>query len=201
MATLKQQKSRKEYVCSRYHISIEKGIQYLRFNLTRFSSVSILCMACRPRPSQMTSSETLSQVYGVVESIEDSIGPVEDMIEALQRGIDELENTSDECQEKIDSIMEHFSSGNPASEILEEYINEIDSFKDELEYCKDELEEKQFEMDEGKIEKEIREDNEDDIKQGEIDDDMIKELIEEKKESILGETEECVSNALENLGI
>lgn len=85
----------------------------------------------RPRPSQLTSSEFLSQAYAINERIEDfdDRNGIADFIEEIKG---EAENLRDEEQGKLDNLPEQLQEG-PTGETLQERIGALDDFITELE--------------------------------------------------------------------
>ena len=134
MATLKRQKSRKEYICSKCEKKIEKGEEYYRFSLTRFQVPRILCLACKPTRSQMTGSDFLSTMYGIED---DSIaklttGDMEDAQSAVEAIVGELEELRDETEERHENMPEQLQDA-PTGELLQGRVDSVQEMIDELE--------------------------------------------------------------------
>ena len=132
MATLKQQKARKEYVCSKCGTEIHIGDQYLRFSLTRFQKPKILCLVCRPTRSQMTTSA----FWGTMYAIEDEIGALtvddfDGLSDTVEGIVGQLEELRDEQEEKRDNMPEGLQDGE-IGELLQERYDEVDEMIIEL---------------------------------------------------------------------
>lgn len=112
------------------YIIVKKGQTYyswtFRYGGTRRSTT-------RPRPSQLTQSDFLSQAYGLQERIEDfeanSASEIEDFIQEV---IDEAQSLSDETQDKRDNMPESLQYA-PTGELLGERVEAMENFVSELE--------------------------------------------------------------------
>jgi hypothetical protein len=133
MATLKMQKARKDYVCSRCKKEIKKGEQYYRFSLTRFQALRVLCLSCKPKPSQMTTSDFLSQMYAIEEDMA-ALTPedMEDASSVIENITSQLQDLQSETEEKVDNMPEQFQDGDIA-ELLRSRAEETESMAGELE--------------------------------------------------------------------
>ena len=175
MATLKQQKARKEYKCDKCGNKIKKGEQYLRFSISRFSPLKPICLNCRPKPSEMTQSDFLSQVYEIDERIEGMT--IEDDFESeIEEIKSELENLQSECEEKRDNMPEQLQDA-PTGELLQGRYDSIDEMISELDGIDTECDEEAIK---GDLEQE-------DDETEEAFDEKVQEAIEERKEEILSE--------------
>lgn len=123
--------ARKDYPAE----GIEKGDTYFKWSTRVTVGKSYIKRThrskVRPRPSQLTGSEFLSQAYQLSERIEDYDGS-----EDPQSFVDDLksdaETLRDETQEKLDAMPETLQ-GSPSGELLSERIEALDSFISELE--------------------------------------------------------------------
>lgn len=175
MATLKQQKARKEYKCSKCGKKIEKGEQYLRFSLTRFHKPEPRCLNCRPKQSEMTSSDFLSQVWSIDETIQDMTA--DDVADGCLDDIkSELENLQSETEDKVGNMPDNLQSS-PVAEMLQ---NRADSVQEMI----DSLDSIELEVDEEEIKSEVERDKDDSEEEYQ---EKVEEAIKEKKEEILSE--------------
>ena len=144
MAWLKMFKARKEYKCDICGKIIKKGEEYYRFKLTRFSPVQIRCANCKPKPSEMTTSDFLAQVYEIEERIgelsEYTIEEIDEMLGEIEDIINELEELRDETEEKLYNLPEQFQDTDVGM-LLQERIDALDEMIEDLEYYRDQLEE------------------------------------------------------------
>jgi len=143
MATLKRQKARKEYECSNSSCKkpIKVGDEYYRFSVSRFQPLRILCLACKPRRSQMTGSDFLATLY----DIEDSMAglSVENMEEAqgcIETMISELEELRDETEGRRDNMPEQLQDA-PTGEMLQGRVDSVDEMIGELEDIETDIDE------------------------------------------------------------
>lgn len=159
MATLKRQKSRKEYTCSKCENKIEKGEEYYRFSLTRFQVPRILCLSCKPSRSQMTTSDFLSTMYGIEDGsiAKLTLGDMEDARSSVEAIVGELEQLRDETEERHGNMPDQLQEA-PTGELLQGRVDSVQEMIDELEAV--------------------------DV---EIDDELACNAREERKEEILGE--------------
>lgn len=131
----------------------------------------------RPKPSQLTQSNYLSQLYDIQERMEDikaeSPGDLEGIIEEFKN---ELEILKDETESSLENMPESLQSS-PTGELLQERIDALDNAISELECIDCEYEEPEDE----EIKDELKEE------QGEDDYDPTESEIEERKQEKLAE--------------
>lgn len=133
MATLKKQKARKEYTCSKRGEVIKKGDEYYRFWLTRFLPLKILCLGCKPKPSEMTTSEFLSNLYAIDEDVQG--WDIEDMNDAssfIENIVEQLNNLRDETEEKLSNMPDQLQYS-PNGELLQGRVDSVQEMADEFE--------------------------------------------------------------------
>ena len=153
MPTCKTFKARKEYKCGKCGATIHKGEEYYRI-FQRFRKPIIRCKKCRPRPSELTTSDKLSRLYSASEDIEDKLKEAEptkeflqELLETLEFAISEAEEVGEEYNESADNMEEYFPNSPLVDEIreradnCEEWLDELESAKDEVEALIDEWEE------------------------------------------------------------
>jgi chromosome segregation ATPase len=100
---------------------IMKGDSYYWW---QFRYSPIMKSKTRPRPSQLTQSEYLSQFYSTQESFQDTV-------ESILRGIDGSFDSEDEFEEKVEEI----------TSAISEAQSEVESMKDEIYDKKSNMEE------------------------------------------------------------
>lgn len=133
-----------------------------------------------PRPSQLTQSDFLSQIYGIQERIEDMT--IKDNFENEIGEIkSELEELQSECEERRDNMPEQLQDSG-SGEILQNRYDSIDEMISEFDGIDVEVEDfsQELERDEGESEKDFKE--------------RIKQETESKKEEILSEIQEICYN-------
>lgn len=140
MSTLKRQKARKDYVCSKCEKPIKKGEEYYRFSLTRFQKLRPLCLSCKPTRSQMTGSEFLATLYEIEDemaglSVED-MGDAQTIVDGL---IGQLEELRDETEDKLGNIPEQLQEA-PVGEMLQGRVDSVEEMIGELEDIETEIE-------------------------------------------------------------
>jgi len=106
----------------------------------------------KPRPSQLTQSEFLSQMYGIEERIEDAeFTTVEDFQSFVEEITGELENLRDETQDKFDNMPEQLQDAETGQllesriEACEDMISEFEDIDTEIDM--DEIEEELKDLD------------------------------------------------------
>lgn len=133
MATLKRQKARKDYVCSKCEKPIKKGDEYYRFSLTRFQKLRPLCLACKPSRSQMTGSDFLATLYDIEDSmVALSVEDMRDAQTSVGDIIGQLEELRDETEEKRENIPEQLQDA-PVGEMLQGRYDSVEEMIGELE--------------------------------------------------------------------
>ncbi len=152
--------------------AVKKGESYywwkFRFGSKHYSKT-------RPKQSQLTQSDFLSQVYEIDERIEGMT--IEDDFESeIEEIKSELENLQSECEEKRDNMPEQLQDA-PTGELLQGRYDSIDEMISELDGIDTECDEEAIK---GDLEQE-------DDETEEAFDEKVQEAIEERKEEILSE--------------
>jgi len=162
-------KARKDYP----NFGIKKGDSYYYWSF-RFGPT--IKSKNRPKPSQLTRSEFLSQIYEITECIDDltinDIGEegAEDLISDF---VSEIESLQDETQGKLDNMPYQLQDAD-VGQMLQERIENLDDMISSLESIDSDVDP---ELDEGDFDEEI---------EGRT----YEEAIEEEKQRILGEIKE-----------
>jgi hypothetical protein len=177
MATLKRQKARKGYECSKCKALIKKGEHYFRFKLTRFSSVQMRCSLHRPTRQEMTTSDFWSQVYDLEDSISNlSAEEMESARDAIDPILSDIETLRDEQEEKLYNMPDQLQDSDTGQLLQERY--------DGMQEWYDELDGVDTDIDEGLAE-DYEEGDEKDLTEDELE--ARKEEREEKREARLEE--------------
>ena len=141
MATLKRQNARKDYVCSKCEKPIKKGDVYYRFSLTRFQKLRPLCLACKPRRSQMTTSDFLTTLFDIEDSmLALSVEGMDDAQSVIDGLIGQLEELRDETEEKRDNMPEQLQDA-PTGEMLQGRYDSVEEMLGELEDIETDIDE------------------------------------------------------------
>ena len=89
--------------------------------------------AKQPRPSQLTQSNYLSQVRGLIEQVEDfETEDPQDMETLRDEIVSQLSDIKDECQDSLDNMPESLQYA-PTGELLQERIDTCESSQGDLE--------------------------------------------------------------------
>lgn len=133
----------------------------------------------KPRQSQLTQSNFLSQYYGFQERIEDfepsEPSEIESFIEEIKS---DMESLRDECQDSLDNMPEQLQSA-PTGEMIQERIDELDSLISEFENIEMEYDE----PDEDELKNEIADEEGIDTDEANWEDKVTEEMIESMKQS------------------
>lgn len=135
--------------CRRCGVKIKAGDAYYWF-ANRLGKTSVrkeFCNNCRPRPSEITMSDKLSQLYGAQEAIEDSLKRGELSFEEFRSGVvgaleeaSETANTvAEEYRESRENLPENFQ-GSAVGEGLEEKATSCEAWQEVLEQAAQEVE-------------------------------------------------------------
>lgn len=144
----------------------------------------------RPKNSQLTQSEFMSQLYALEEKIEEFSCEDKDEFETFRDEVkDEMETLRDECQEKLDAMPEHLQDSSSSGELLNERIEAMDNWISEIENIECDYEEEDLRQDV------LDEKDEDE----ELDDDEIEERVKEKIQEKVNEAIEELQNASHGL--
>lgn len=112
------------------YVIVKKGQTYYSWT---FRYGGTIRSTKRPRQSQLTQSNFLSQAYGIQEQIEDYTPEThEDLESFIEQIIDECQQLADECQESRDNMPESLQDA-PTGELLGERVEAMESFISELE--------------------------------------------------------------------
>lgn len=132
MATLKHQKARKFYICSKCEKPIKPGEQYYRFSLTRFQKLKPRCIRCKPKRAEMTTSDFFCQMYDIEDAIAAiSVDDLSDFESEIADVVGQLETLRDEQEEKRSNMPDQLQDA-PTGELLQERYEEVDGMIDEL---------------------------------------------------------------------
>jgi hypothetical protein len=142
--------------CSRCRTPIKAGEPYKWFanRIGRSSHRKNFCKNCNPRPSEMTTSDKLSNLYAAQESIEDALQRGEQDFEtfrdnvraALEEAAQTARDTGQEYRDSKDNMPESFQNSSPGEE-LDEKADQCDAWADELESAAQEVESTEREED------------------------------------------------------
>lgn len=143
-----------------------------------------------PKPSQLTQSAYLSQIYTIQETLQEltpeSTISREDLESSIEDIISELTDLRDQTQESLDNMPESLQSG-PTGELLQERVDSLDeaiSSLEEITFDYEELGEDEIKED---IANDLGIDSNEEGWDDEIDESMIKEKEDERFEEWLGE--------------
>ncbi len=140
---LNKQKSREVRKCGKCGKEIAVGEEYIFFK-PRYGGKRIRCTRpeCRFRPSEMTSSDKLSQVYAVQENFDDissstswvdiDSSGLRDIASELSNAASEVQDVADGYNESAENIRNSFSASSVADE-CEEKANECEEWANALE--------------------------------------------------------------------
>lgn len=137
MAKVLEQKSRKEYICSKCKRTINIGEKYKKI-VAMYRKPTVVCCDCKIARSELTTSEYYSWLYDFQDNI--NIETLEDAQEALE----EIEMQKDELEEKYDNIPEQLQDADAGCilqeriESLEEAYSEVEALINEIENFEDE---------------------------------------------------------------
>lgn len=166
----KKNKGGKDYHCTKCGVKIEPGTVYLYFTRYRAKDRTIRCVSHRPLPSELTSSETLSEAYSISETYEEAVrsaGCIQDVIDALDEAVTGVESLKDTVEDKINNLENAFPNGCPALETLQEYQQNLEQWYDELDQAKSEADDFLSEAEEQMAEGDEDEDTEERADDGE----------------------------------
>lgn len=148
MPKVHKPKARGEYSCMKCKATINKGDHYYKY--TKFKSKpTIRCIKCKPKSSDLTSSEYLTEIYLLQES---DFGSYVDNVSEL---VETLEVIKEGCESRFESIPESLQNA-PNGEMLQERIDCVESAVDTLSDIED-FDESQ-EIDEDETIESLRED-------------------------------------------
>lgn len=185
-------KARKQYKCEKCGRIINIGDEYNNWGGRFLGGIHHYCKYCKPKLSQLTSSEYLKSIYEIQEKVESYVigrDTAEEYYQFVLEIIDELNEIKENLEEKMDNIPENLQFSETYS-LLEERLSCVESVIEQLEDL-DNYD--TFSRDDAIDELEISDDN---IEESEED---IEELVEERNEEIVNEIAESVSDILSSL--
>jgi hypothetical protein len=193
-------KSLKEHRCAQCGRSVPKGEPY-QYIEPRYGPKRVHCSTCRFRPSHLTSSEKLGELYSIQEELSDlslSADNLEDAKDAIQEVIDSLDDLADRVrevsggyEESADSQEEYFP-GSPKIDEMREKSQAAEEFADEIESLKGDLE--SFFADLDNLEEPSPGED------GEPDENLLADLLEQIG-SILGDASGRIEDASSTLSV
>lgn len=144
MARVKYQKAAKDYP----EVGIKKGDKYYytRIKTGPYSSRQIRQLT-PIRRSQMTTSDFLSQFYGLQEQLEDFKGGIDELADFLNGLAEEARNLGEEEQGKYDNMPEGLQGGD-TGEMIRERAEAMEAWAESLETAASTAEEKAGEFEE-----------------------------------------------------
>jgi len=152
----------------------------------------------QPKPSQLTSSEFLSTVYGIQEEMDEwnpeDTDNVSEFVDDIKSRLEELR---DETQDKLDNMPEQLQEAD-TGQLLQERIEALENAINEFD-CLDDLEYE--EPDEKDIKDQIAEDEGIDIDEEGWEDSITEEKIEEKKADLKSNWLEEKIEEIKNISI
>jgi len=145
LPAVKQQKARKLYKCGKCGGEIKVGEDYYRI-AQKWQPVRIRCVKCRPRPSELTTSDKLSRLYGAQENLQDILAKqtlssewLSELAEAVEDAMNTVEEVRDEYEESASNMEEYFPDSERVEEIREksencdEWYNELSNTQSDIE--------------------------------------------------------------------
>lgn len=146
----------------------------------------------QPKPSQLTQSEFLSNLYDLQEEISAATADDEDEIKAsVEEWVSRINEMADECEEKHGNMPDSLQDSE-TGQLLQDRADNLRSWADELEGVDLEVDEDQLRED---ATEELKSDRLRDDESAEPTEDEINERFEEKKQERLNEILEEVQNA------
>jgi hypothetical protein len=143
----------------------------------------------RPKPSQLTQSDYLSQLYTLQEQLADvsNLDSAEEIKSAIEDIVSELENLKSETEDKLSNMPDSLQSS-PTGELLQERVDALDGAISELEGIDLDYEEPdEDELRDELIDDVTEEPDEEEVEADDFDEDewkkehVTEEMIEEKK--------------------
>lgn len=139
--TLVKKAQKDQGKCRRCGAVIKLGDSYFWFanRLGRMSVRKVFCAAHRPRPSEVTTSDKLSQLYGAQEAFEDQVfDSLEDIASALRDAASTAEEVGQEYRDSLDNMPDGLRDAD--SNGIQEKIDACSDWQGELEQAADEVE-------------------------------------------------------------
>ena len=152
-------RANKEHWCRRCGKIIKKGDPY-KYTESRFRPKITHCNTCGFRSSELTTSETLIQVYETQEGLEDVLATLKNVTpdnaeeakdllqgiyDALEGAASSIQDVSDELGDKISNMEEYFQ-GAPQLDEMQERQDALEEWRTELEDAMSDVSSAQYEM-------------------------------------------------------
>lgn len=142
--TLVKKAQKDQGACRRCGTEIKTGDPYRWFanRIGRSSIRKNFCEKCVPRPSDLTTSDKLSQLYTAQEGLEDAIaaaGSVDDLACALREAAGEANEVAEAYRDSISNMPDSLQQGSQADE-MEEKASSCEEWAQNLEQAADEIE-------------------------------------------------------------
>lgn len=143
-------KVRKPRTCDKCGKPIDKGAMAYNWK-GRYQPMHYRHQACgRPQPSELTSSDKLSTLYSLREGLESTLGginvdeftqgDIESMKDSLNEAAEQAREVGEEYRESASNMEEHFPSGNPMIDEINEKADACDGWADALDQAVSTLE-------------------------------------------------------------
>jgi predicted RNase H-like nuclease (RuvC/YqgF family) len=119
----------------------------------------------KPKRSQLTQSNYLSQLYGIQDRMDElSFDEPEDLESILDEFKSDLENLKDECQNSLDNMPESLQSS-PTGELLQERIDALDNAISEFDNIDTDYEDPDDEELKGELDEDATQEDIDNLRQ------------------------------------
>ena len=136
------QNNRKAQKCMKCSSEIAPGEGYRHWTF-RYGGKVTRCLKCpSPRPSELTQSGYLQQLYGAQEVLEDNLDNIgddispEDAAEAIASFLDDVKQTAEDVKSEYEDALGEWEHGNS---MLEEKVETVEAWIDCLDSAEDEV--------------------------------------------------------------
>lgn len=174
--------NRKEQKCGKCGATVTVGAGYRHWSF-RYGGKVKRCLVCpAPRPSELTQSGYLQQLYGAQENFDDTVSGLdrsdwEGFRDAIVSSLEDAEQTARDCVDEYEDALSEWEHGNS---MIEEKKDACEEWADALESAKSDIE-----GEEPDLPDEIDEDDE--------------EITDEEKQEYKDERELAIDNFLSEI--